>query len=243
MTPRGLPDSYNEVKIGDLFRLDDMAELAARLGSRVVYHRFGDVFYIDDFEHGLNKWTAAPSAFGGLVELSQDVAVAGSLSCMLTSGIDPAPTSAIIKHLAPPLPGVAGFSIAFTVPADLSFIDFFVVWRDGAVAWEFAVRYDHTSGQLSWYSAVDTWTPFTTITKLRQTNQQFHVMKLSVNQVTHKYQRLYINQQAFTLTAHTAIFTGGPTSQELMVAVMVQGDGASTPVVYVDTAIVTQNDY
>jgi len=45
--PFGAPDFSNVQKISTLHRLDDMAELAVRLGSPYIWDRQGDVIYID----------------------------------------------------------------------------------------------------------------------------------------------------------------------------------------------------
>jgi len=55
--PHGAPDDSNVLKIGEDYRLDDLSELAARLGSIVNYRRTGDVYFMEDFSYGLERWT------------------------------------------------------------------------------------------------------------------------------------------------------------------------------------------
>lgn len=54
--PHGAPDDSNVVAIGPQYRVDDMAELAVRLGAISSIDRWGRVAYRDSFEHGMGDW-------------------------------------------------------------------------------------------------------------------------------------------------------------------------------------------
>lgn len=54
--PRGMPDwgEYSPQEV--VSKLLDNAELAARLGSPVLFDRRGTVIFMDDFNCGVNHW-------------------------------------------------------------------------------------------------------------------------------------------------------------------------------------------
>jgi len=51
---RGAPDDSNVLSTSTFYRLDDMAELAVRLGSPVQYLRSGNIVFCTTFEDGFN---------------------------------------------------------------------------------------------------------------------------------------------------------------------------------------------
>ena len=56
----GHPDYGGAAPLATVYTLQDLAELAARLGSIDVFDRRGNVLLLDDFESGIKKWL-----FGG----------------------------------------------------------------------------------------------------------------------------------------------------------------------------------
>lgn len=66
----GAPDYSNIQKDVAVYRLDDMAELAVRLGSPDVWDRRGDVYHIQDFEYGIQSWDSIVTGTGASMFLT-----------------------------------------------------------------------------------------------------------------------------------------------------------------------------
>lgn len=83
--PHGGPDWGTTGPLGTVFTMEDMGELAARLGSIVTYDRRGNVIFLDSFEGGLGKWRPWQSAAGHNVSISNDRVEYGTASAKLTT--------------------------------------------------------------------------------------------------------------------------------------------------------------
>ncbi len=128
---RGLPDAGNVVKGHDLYALQDMAELAVRLGSPMSYDRYGSVLLLEDFERGLNAWSKTILGVGGSISLTSDRVYGGELACYLDSGDGAIPEARITKYFPPVSLQRVGLQTAFSVGFNVTELQFIFVRGDG----------------------------------------------------------------------------------------------------------------
>lgn len=83
---RGAPDFGGMRPMGVMATMADVGELAARLGSRCVYDRRGNVYYWDDFEGMVKRFKSAATGAGVDAAFNSDYCISGSQSILLDSG-------------------------------------------------------------------------------------------------------------------------------------------------------------
>lgn len=240
---RGLPDDSDVVKQGAVFSLSDMAELAARLGSIVTYDRYGDVVFLDDFEHGLGGYTLTLSSADGEIALDNTTRRSGTLSVGMNSGTGATPVVYMVRTLPAPVLGKIGVQTAFTLHANTSYLQFSVYWRDGTTSHQFGVRYTHTTGVLSYLDVTRVWIDLVTPGVLWVDSGLFHMLKLVVNLQTMQYERLDVDQGAYSMTGLEPTSDPDTGRPRLRMEIRYAGDGAVAAISYLDDLIVTQNEF
>lgn len=86
--PIGRPDWYSSGRQANSASLDDMAELAVRLGSGVNYDRTGKLIYIDDFsaDNALTVKFCNSAAAGPAIDNTLWETGSGVLTCTINTG-------------------------------------------------------------------------------------------------------------------------------------------------------------
>ena len=239
---RGLPDAGNVVKGKDITSLDDMAELAVRLGSPMGYIRGGDVLFLDGFERGLSSWILDENGAGAEIILSTDKSFQGDLSCLLDSGLNPGPWASITKLLPPVTDQRIAMQTCFDVKDTTKWLDFFLGYYDGDWLHTWGIRYEHASGKLYYAFPAGNWTLLSTPGKLYDDDGNFHHVKLIVDLDTKSYVRCFLNRTEYPM-ADLPCWQGlSVLSPMLYVQIKATGDGLNATKCYLDNVIVTSNE-
>ena len=214
-----------------------LAEVAARLGSIHTFDRRGNILWYDDFEDGLNKWEVSLSGTGPSVALTNAQARKGALSCKLVSGTSGGAYSQINAYLPYNILSRMGFESAFTANGDTEY-----TWRfwfyDGTNYYEASVTYSATDWLEIWTTAG--WVAVANV-PLLHSDSLFHILKLVVDPITHKYVRLILNNTEYDVSASDMLPTANATAPHTLVTFRVT-KGSSGDTVYIDNVIVTQNE-
>lgn len=240
---RGAPDDSN-VKVGrDLYRLDDMAELAVRLGSMVNYNRYGSVFMLDGFEEGLNAWNKNTTGANSEVVVSDDTAYNGQVSCKVVSGTGLTPYAGIDKYLPPVSECRIGMQTTFSLNLDVTNILFQVTYGKKPFRHYFRINYNHTTGELESETAPGVWTDFADIGKLYDGSNNWHNLKLIIDLETKEFVRVSVDNEVYDMAGlghETAAWAQGPF---LFPILRVSGDGTTSGIAYFDNVILTYNEF
>lgn len=100
--PHGAPDWFKYRTTGSSFSLDDLGELATRLGAIAVFDRRGEVAFVESFEHAARNWTLASVPLGGAVTLDPTFARHGGYALRATTpaaGVN----TITLTHREPPI--------------------------------------------------------------------------------------------------------------------------------------------
>lgn len=111
-----MPDSpdYSKYLLGSShFSLQDMGELAVRLGSIDTFDRRGDVIYIDDFRHGVTNWQASLPGTAAKMELSVRSSFQSPYCIRLLNSLETTRVLSMSRVLALNLNGNLGIEICF----------------------------------------------------------------------------------------------------------------------------------
>ncbi len=240
--PHGQPDFGAYAAKKTVGSMADNAELAARLGSIVTFDRRGDVVWLDDFEDNIDKWEVMTLGIGAAVVLSNEAARNGSRSAKLTTGPAIDNYAIIIKHLPYPALSKVGFEISFTIDEDLNHLFHSLMLLDGTNRYIGSIDYRPDVDELYYYDDAGAPQLIASGLNLAASIYHFHTMKLVVDIATMRYVRLILDERTYdlsnylmqpildatlpTMWAYFASFTGVAANQSI----------------YVDDAIVTQNE-
>ena len=237
-----LPDYTTQYKLATVFGQIDSGELAARLGSIVTFDRRGNVVWMDDFEGVKLLWDVATDETG-YAALNTTRALNGSQSCKMNAGGTATGNNVYIqKVLAYPVKSKIGFEITNTWHAWIE--DF--IWRimlyDGTYLHRAEIKWNDTNNKLYYYGDADDWVEFASDVDMLLTTSSFNICKLVVDFVNGKYSRFIFNEATYDLSSYSYYRTLQSLSSRLYTTFEIIGEANRDTVVYVDNAIVTQNE-
>ena len=240
--PRGAPD-YSNVRVDQpLGRLYDIGEMAARMGSPVVYDKAGIVIWYTDFEHGLQGSVFGVDHTDSVGSLTASRSYRGSFSCMFN------PRSAansyvnwgrIIHYL--PLGPVAA-EIHLSTDTDPDAVQLKLIYRDGSRALTGLIYYQTDGGYWKIYTGNAGWKTVLSGFELQQGPGAWHPIKLVIDTTKKSYVRLLVANQVISLTDYTLTDIEDFTLGQLEVQITVNGTVARHAAAYVDGVIVTQQE-
>ena len=238
----GTQDWGAQTSISTVHKLQDMAELAARLGSINTFHRTGNIIWMDDFEGNINKWRKSILPAGGTFVLSTDTCRNNAKSCKLTT-IATAGHSIIIYRVLPyPILSSLGAECSFTIVSDSSSFAIELLLFDGSqFHWAYVV-YNHQTGQLKYKDINNLLITFQTITPLYASPYMFHTWKLTADFINKRYIKLIIDSSAYSLAGIPFYSFNSPTTPSLRFA-FTSGTNINLAInTYLDDVIITQNE-
>lgn len=238
----GAPDDSDVAKLGFICRLDDMAELAARLGSPVKYNRFGDVVYCDDFETGLGGLELSEVEPYGSIRLDTQYSLSGGVSLRLDTG-DAGPFLVYVTHNNAPIETEKiGFAIAFQMDSEDCTIEFTILVYDGTTLYDFTIRYNRLLQTLRYLKPVVGTTLFAETGELEYGISLFHHAKLIINYEKREYDAFYLNQHRYDLNGCLPWSSDDTTAPHLCTIVEVDSATVYPATVFLDDLVITQNE-
>jgi len=226
-----------------VYGLDDMAELAVRLGSPHLWDRRGDVFIQDSFEDGLGRWDRWSWPPNNEVCLAADHAGQGAYSVLLKPGTT---AGANWAHLSQwhgtPATSKLGFEYRFNIPDNMLYWHWRLAWYTGAeviyahVCWRYATRdvrvYDNALG----------WVTFASSLSRVFSDQPTHIGKMVVDYTARRYVRFILNHASYDLSAYTPQIGADSSQQAIYVYLALYAEEGKTAEGYVDCIILTHNE-
>jgi len=240
--PYGAPDDSNILSPEGVQRLDDMSELAARLGSIVNYRRSGNVLLIEDFEDTLAKWRTATGGGAGDIALSNERVFNGRMGLRMETNVGVDPYAMIGKWMPAPMVSKIGLGAAFSIDGDMEYIHWEINFTEGLLAYHFRVQYWPITGRLTYndpaWGFVEIALPGPTDT----TQPAFHNGKLIVDMESKTYTEFWFDNTVYDLAAAvgpTTAFAFAPISEFVIYAEAVNPGPATC---YLDHLIITYNE-
>ena len=221
---------------------EDLAELAARLGSPVTYDRGGVVVFMEDFTHGLSRWTTGIGGVGDTIDLSTAHTLAGPFSARLVAGSAVTPLAEIASELPKQVPSGMGGEIAFAIDSETSIIELELGQYDGTDALIGTVRYSPVDDTLAYRPAVGAYVPIAAGLQLLTEAHVFHTMKLVVDLAAAEYVKVLLDDKAYSLAGIPLRKPSPGLAERFDILIWNRGIVGETDVVYVDRVIVTQNE-
>jgi len=239
---RGLPDDSDVVKQYDIYVLQDMAELAVRLGSPVSYDRYGDILILEDFERGLNAWTKTLAGAAAEATLTSDRVYDGKLACYMNSGTGAIPEAQIDKYFPPITLQKMGLQMAFSVGFNPTELRFALTRGDGNFTHQFNVKYEHGTGKLYYREGFAVWTEFAEPGVLFDGAGNYHHCKLVVDLEKDEFSVFYLDNVAYGMVGCTPYTFGAVVSPFTGAMFAVKGANLLAGDVWIDNVFVTTNE-
>jgi hypothetical protein len=240
--PRGAPDYSNVRAYGPMQRLDDMAELAARLGSPDRFERGGRIVYLESFEYGLSSWNPTTYGTGAEAILVPTIKNTGRFSARLTGGSDGAGAVKIFRKFAYPVLNKYSAEFAVHFEAHTGDIRLRLVQHDGTTEYQYNVKYDPINDVLYYQDSAGDWQTIAEDLDLQSPYMGFHIFKLVADFENQVYERLVVDNETYDLSSYDAYsFTSGD-CPNVRVDVLLYSETGYNGFSYVDDIILKQNE-
>jgi len=238
----GTPDWWGTEPTATVHKVSDLGELAARLGSIDTFDRRGDVVWLSGFEDGLAEFIPVRTGAGSDRNISTTTACKGAYSLKLTIGSNAEDMSGVEKWV--PYPALSGFGgeVSFTWNTGLDRLEIWLILYDGTNRTYFAVNLSQTNGKIYYRNSAGGWTEIDSLPAWATATDLFHVAKLAIDLSTGKYMRLTLDNTGYSLAGISAEAPLSAVQPNLLFSVRAYGPGVTTPTIYVDDMIITQNE-
>lgn len=219
-----------------------LSGLAAILSGAKRFDYRGDAFFIDGFEHGMASWVPADDGEGAAVELSTTRVLFSGFSVKLTGGAEEDEYATIGHYQFYPSDSKLGFELAISIDGNLKYFEWGMVIYTGSRGVVGKVRYVYAAQKLQYRDSGGVYRDFPTTVRLGVTGEVFHAGKLVVDPVTEKYVRFLLNKNEYDMSTLACEGWGDELAPEVNVYGQAVSNGEGGAVVYVDNAVLTQNE-
>ena len=240
--PRGAPD-YSNVRVAEpLHRLDDLAEVATRLHSPVVYDRAGKVVFLSRFGNGLGQFGLTAAGSGAVIAASPTTFLTGPFAMkMTTSNVKDEVSTAWVR--VPILEDTTrlGLETAFCIPDGEVGLAIQISVYLPPKKFEYTLKYKTDTDELSFVP----WGPGGVLEedlKLYEGVAAWHRMKLVVDLETQYYVRVLLNENVYNIPEYPGY--KDTTGEDRRIDIRLQGWARenATKVIYWDDVVVTQHE-
>jgi hypothetical protein len=238
----GTPDWGGSAPKITTYKLDDHAELAARLGSIVSYDRRGEVLWLQDFTEGGQPFQVAGFGIGGDGYLTCAGALSGGICLCLQTDVLAGDYERVYQHGYYQVEGGVGQEIWFTVAANLRSVRMRVIMYTGVRSYDYQVMYNQITGELSVYEAGGAWPVIGVIAPLDTLYASYHPFKMVFNTITHEYVRVLLVDKEFSARGIGCFEAAIVSAKSMISMVYVTAEAAGGCAINLDNWIMTQNE-
>lgn len=240
--PHGTRDWGVRNPISTVYTLEDMGELAVRLGSIVSHDRRGNVIFLEDFEYNANRWALVNNGAGAAIAINTDTYRSPDQCLRFTLGDADGNLSYAEALLPLPRDTGLGLEASWALNSAAEYVSCHFDWFDGTNWKRAGIRYDIEDEELQVCTDLNVWTAFATGIDLREDSEMFHTMKVVVDLINNAYIRAIVNHVEYSLSAYTPYVTASATSPQLRPILEAANAAAGNRNVWVDDVIITRNE-
>jgi len=225
-----------------IFGVQDMGELAARLGSPITFDRRGNVIWYDDFESGTNRFAHVIGGVGDTITWDALSSLSGTFSCRLHARNAVGAAAVIVRYLAYPILSRFGLEFSFATPHSTQNVIAYMYLDDGIRIYTSAVLYDVGAQDLRIFDGIAPWPLVDGNLIIRQSIHGYNTVKLVVDWLTRRYVRLIVNGNFYDISAFAPQDSGPTVVPNLEIAMWGQYNTPGATDTYIDDVIVSQNE-
>ena len=240
-----MPDSpdFNKYQPGSVrFSLQDLGELAVRLGSFHIADRRGELIFSDDIRGGLAGWSVAIGGTGASVSVVAGVRLHNKFSILLTGGSTSTKAALISTFIPVTQRSKIGFETALQIGNNLDTITGELDYFSSIVNYTAQFRIDRVNHLLQLLDEFGAWiTPYPfSLNSL--TSGSICNLKLVFDILTGKYVRLILNGLEVDISAYGMSDPGSSVENTFRILYDARSAGAFNGACYVNHVIVTANE-
>lgn len=215
------------------------AELAARLGSPVIYEQSGRVQKIETFEQGLSQWLLSRSGAGADAVITPEHFHSGGYSVKMTGG-STLEHRIQISHSQGSFPrGKVGLAVAYSAPAPIDRIELELRVFDGTLVHYVRVKLDDVNNKLFVYDDTPGWQEVGVANIYTYYAYRFHFVKITADIVNDIYGALRYNQQEIDVSAYALDTALNNMPPRIDILLWVYSNDGDNDIVYMDDVILT----
>lgn len=218
------------------------AELAARLGSPVLYEQSGRVQFIETFAQGIARWEQTIDGLGAGIATSPLYSMRDGYSAELIGGSTD-PWLARIEHTQGGLPmGTAGLAFAYSTGTNFDNIIAEIALWDTARVHQLSMKLDSVNDKLKVLVPGPAWQEVGDANPHTNGREIFYFVKLTGDLETGYYKELRFNQEVIDISAHQFFNAAGITEAMIRVLIEVTSVNGDNDSIYVDDVILTSGE-
>lgn len=224
------------------YRLDDMAELAVRLGALPSLDRLGDIIYQEDFSHGIYNWTQLLEGVGASISLDTTHFKSSGFSAKLVAGSTAAKVAQIRMYFPYPVLSNFGLESCMTIGTDIESLIIGLSLSSGGTFYQGAIKIDPINDKIYYFSSAGAWVELVSSIDFYVDDYIYNNFKLVIDLTNIKYKRFCYNNGVKNMSGLDlySIFVGDPDS--VVVDFAAYSKAGLNGISYLDNIIVTQNE-
>jgi len=225
-----------------IISIEDLGELAARLGSIVNFDRKGDVLWLDDFEDDISKWRSQLTGDRGSVLWSPNHPHSKGFSLKATTGETNEDEVSLTKWFASPVLSRIGCEYHFTSHEKLGYIAFANQIMPGTGRYTGSVKYTRATKTWQYYDATEGFTDLSPTMELEEGEYAYNAVKLVMDFTTNYYVSLIVNKTTYDLSSYPLRSLDWAYEPGMRPQITIQNNSAAAAIIYFDNVIITQNE-
>lgn len=240
-----MPDNpdYSKYLTGSIrFSLQDMGELAARLGSMSVMDRRGEIIFMDDCSKGLSKWTALGGGTGFSVTTVTDRSYFSGFSYKLVGGSTTSFLARLEKYFDLMDASKVGFEVLFSDQEEIDYFSLLADFSDGVNIYTGSIKISFSTNKLQYLNSSGTYTDLDTYYQVTGDAGNFVHLKFVMDTSTKKYNRVMQGVHHYDMSG-ISIRTGAPSTRKYYrISIDLVSNSGANGIGYVGGFILTANE-
>lgn len=240
--PRSYPDWSNVRREVSYILREDLAELAARLGSIDVFDRRGYVIWWDDFRHGMGAWSTTLDGTGAAAALSASGPKWPPFCLKLTGGSNSDRSAKITRDFGPATAGGMGLEVSIDFLSD--FFDFRLELElDNDVAYYLpSIKFSSDTDKIYYFADTGFWLELDDLPLMYHTFSGYHNLKLVVDFDTGYYIRFLLDDVEYDLSDFAIYNTPTFGNYHLRAMIYFRSKDGQNNSCYVDGVMITRDE-
>jgi hypothetical protein len=239
---RGAPD-YSNVKVGEYsIRLDDMGEMAARLGSPMIYDRGGEVILIDTFQYGLTGWNSEATGTNAAVTLNNAYWQTGGYSAKLMGGSDGTRRGSIYRNLALVNMDSIALEARALIHEDVETVEVDIILYDGTTRYWADLAYTVATDELKVYDENGAMQTISGTVSPNTQSYTFNFIKLVLDWENKRYHKVLFNGFKYDISEYDLKSDADATAPRVQIMVRAISTATKNGFIQVDNVIVTRGE-
>jgi hypothetical protein len=195
------PDYSKYLPNSNRFSLNDMGELAARLGANSVYDRRGEIVWYDNFDFGLGTWQPYGSPVGWSIKVAADNSYRHPYNVKMASNPTINATAELWQVLGVWKLGRVGIEVQFAPYSYTNVVELYFQYQTGLINYYTGVRLTLSTKKVALMGSAGTYVDFGDIVPWQTGLVAYNPIKLVIDFNKGKYSRLMYGETEYNISS------------------------------------------